>query len=63
MPTEFKTIRKVCKKCGVNFEWTAGEQKFMYKLLSEEKIQEVREPGYCPMCRADRKKEREARGM
>ena len=47
----------VCRGCGQEFVFTAGEQEF-YQLKGL-----VNEPGRCPDCRAARKAERASAGM
>ena len=47
----------VCRDCGRNFVFTAGEQEF-YQLKGL-----MNEPGRCPECRAARKAERGGGGM
>ena len=47
----------VCRNCGREFAFTAGEQEF-YQLKGL-----MNEPGRCPECRAARKAERGGGGM
>jgi CxxC-x17-CxxC domain-containing protein len=47
----------VCRDCGTEFVFSAGEQEF-YQLKGL-----LNEPGRCPSCRAARKAEREGGGM
>ncbi len=48
-------ITLVCKDCGNEFVWTAGEQEFYQQKGL------VNQPVRCPECRKKRKAEREAR--
>lgn len=52
---EFKDITLICQETGVEFVWTAGEQRF-YK---EKGL--TNPPKVCPEVRAKRKAERAAR--
>lgn len=44
-----------CMKCGAEFIWTGGEQRFMNNLLEDGKIEKVMEPRSCEECRLKRK--------
>lgn len=57
---EFKDTYLVCV-CGLDFNWTAGEQAFMNDLLNKGKIQRVIPPKRCPDCRMIKKRERALR--
>ena len=46
----FKDREIVCG-CGVEFVWTAGEQKFMHELQAKGKIEVVQTPKRCSKCR------------
>lgn len=54
----FEDIEIKCK-CGRSFVWTAGEQKFMSKLLQEGKLQRIFTPRHCPKCRRHKKETQE----
>ncbi len=52
---EFNDITLVCKDCGEEFVWTAGEQAFYHEKGF------TNPPARCPEHRAKRKAERKAR--
>ena len=54
--SEFNDIKIICRDCGNEFIWSVGQQEFMYKLLDDEKITEVRTPRWCPDCKTKWKK-------
>ena len=54
--SEFNDIKIICRDCGNEFIWSVGQQEFMYKLLDDEKITEVRTPRRCPDCKTKWKK-------
>lgn len=53
--SKMQDITLVCKDCGNEFVWTAGEQEFYQQKGL------VNQPVRCPECRKKRKAEREAR--
>jgi hypothetical protein len=59
-PKMYQDIQITCV-CGKEFDWTAGEQKFMNRLYEEGKVQSVVQPKRCPDCRIEKKKRFEAR--
>lgn len=54
---EYKDITLVCQETGVEFVWTAGEQKF----YDEKGL--TNQPKYCPEVRARRKAARDNRNF
>ncbi len=58
MSKEYADIEWECK-CGADFIWTTGEQKFMDKLLESGKVEKVAQPSRCYECREERKRLRE----
>ena len=58
---KFNDISLVCRDCGHDFVWTAGEQSFYF-------LKQLAEPKRCPHCRQTKKqvfatKEKEANGL
>lgn len=47
----------VCISCpdSETFIWTAGEQRFMQRLLDDGKLTKINPPKRCPDCRAAKK--------
>lgn len=52
-----------CVGCPSPFTWTAGEQRFLAKLLEAGKIKSITPPKRCPDCRAINKAKKEEAGI
>ena len=52
----YQDINLKCVECKSDFEWSAGEQKFINCLYEEGKVKGIIEPKRCPDCRQNKKK-------
>lgn len=55
IPKEIKPIEITCKRCGLTFVWTVGEQEYLYNMLALGRVQEVYQPVRCISCRMSKK--------
>lgn len=52
---KFETKNFLCKLCGLEFAWEAGEQAFAQKLVDKGTFERLIPPKLCPECREKRK--------
>lgn len=60
METQIQDIEHVCIECNNYYLWTAGEQKFLNKLVEDKKIEKATPPKRCPACRLAKRQARES---